>query len=146
MRWVMYITWLPRPVCRQYPALYHLSFASASQFAVRANIDGLYPEVHGPGGMQEHLHHPGDLGYSNSFMGNPSPTHGGFGHMLQGTRIGLYPELSGVFLLSLACSQYPMFMDVGVGGYVGGSTALKTNARLTGVCGLVDGYVPLFCR
>ena len=77
----------------------------------------------GPCGMQEHLNHPRDLRYSYSFEGDPSSAYGGFGHSLKGTRIGLYPELSDVFLLSLAQPISNVHRCRHGGGYVGGSTA-----------------------
>ena len=76
----------------------------------------------GPGGMQEHLNHLRDLRYSYSFEGDPSSAYGGFGHMLQGTCVGLYPELSDVLLLSLV-QPISNVHRCRRGGYVGGSTA-----------------------
>ena len=102
MRWVMYITWLPHPVCRQYPALYHPSFASAS--SVR-HVGQHWQIISGGTRVPVACRNTSTtweiLGTSNSFMGNPSSTYGGFGYALQSTRIGFYPELSDVVLLSL---------------------------------------------
>ena len=99
----MGIVWLPHPICGQYPALFHLSFASVSPYvACGPTLTDSFQRYTGPGGMQEHLHHLQDLRYSSPFEGDPSSAYGGFGHSLKGTRVGLYPELSDVILLSLA--------------------------------------------
>ena len=115
--------WLPHLIWRQCSALYHPSSALVSQRAMWANTDGLCLEAHGSQWHVGILQLPWKSWvlwflYRRS-ISDPRrlrPRVVGHTHRPLSRAVA---RLSSYF----SCSQYPMSMDVGAGGYVGGSTA-----------------------